>query len=349
MNCMLCQIEVASISDDGLCDDCRGKLQSSAEASFQLLSPVSAETHTDAAVKQNSDKAQETDAASEPLGIVVWSTGNDADGSGPLEYPVSSVLTPSRELLVIDDADCYRIHRFDLTGVYLGLLMEIPVGERPGEIEDPQGVCCDPSGRIMFADAANDRISIWSASGDFDTTVGRCGNGDAEFARPCDVTTDSDGFIYVADSINRRIQKLSPEGLFCFQSRLLQNDMELEEPTAIIIDQDSSIYVGDGRRNVVAHLSSDGKPLRLLPGKEHGPRFFDRPVDLRLNDAGILYVSDRNNSRIRRFDRNGSLLDEMVVCDTSAGFDGGDIAIVADGVVVPDGINNRVVCVRFPS
>lgn len=335
MQCKFCQADVVEEMADGLCESCRSKLQVAADQSSNILAAAGV------AVK-------EKPAAEAPgPGRLVWESEGSAES--PLEYPISTLLTPTGTLLVVDEPDNYRVHQFAQDGKYLGLLMEIELGEGPGEIEDPQGVCCDPDGRILFADAANDRISVWSADGKFECTIGGSGTGDGEFARPCDVTTDSDGFIYVADSINRRIQKLSPDGIFCFETRLLQNELEMSEPTAVIIDDEFAIYVGDGRRNVVAKLSSDGKPLSVLPGPGDPEDLFDRPVDLRQDKAGRLYVSDQNNSRVRRFEPDGTLSAQMVATDDGAsGFDGGDIAVIGDSVVIPDASSSRIICLNFP-
>ena len=82
----------------------------------------------------------------------------------------------------------------------------------------PTGVCVDTSGNVLIADAGNNRIRGVSALGIINTVAG---NGSAVypgdnspataagFNLPNDVTTDRKGNIYVADSHNRSVRKLS--------------------------------------------------------------------------------------------------------------------------------------------
>jgi hypothetical protein len=92
-------------------------------------------------------------------------------------------------------------------------------GQARGEFIFPLSFDVGPAGRIYVLDAGNARIQIFDAAGTYITHWGRKGSGAGEFdfgsgGLPEDfagsVAVDDEGFIYVADMENRRIQKFEP-------------------------------------------------------------------------------------------------------------------------------------------
>lgn len=102
------------------------------------------------------------------------------------------------------------------------------IGGRPGDllfplsfdvgpdVDDPSG---QRSGNIFVLDAGNDRIQVYNTARQYVTQWGRPGSAPGEFdfgrgARPeqfaGSIAIDDDGFIYVADVGNKRIQKFAP-------------------------------------------------------------------------------------------------------------------------------------------
>ena len=90
------------------------------------------------------------------------------------------------------------------------------------EFENPSALASDRDGNLVVADTDNHRIVKLDAQGGFLWSVG-CSNADGlprpgtaqrEFYSPQAVCTDTDGNIYVADSRNCRVPKLSPDSDF---------------------------------------------------------------------------------------------------------------------------------------
>lgn len=93
------------------------------------------------------------------------------------------------------------------------------LGEGEGELIVPLSVDLSPDGRIYVLDAANDRIQAFDAEGRYITQWGGSGAGAGEFDFGSgfvaqdfhgSVAVDDEGFIYVADVGNRRIQRFAP-------------------------------------------------------------------------------------------------------------------------------------------
>lgn len=93
------------------------------------------------------------------------------------------------------------------------------IGQAPGEMVSPLSFAVGPDGRFYVLDAGNARIQVFDAEGQYLTQWGTEGSGAGQFDfgtgfGPQDlagsVIVDNDGFIYVADVFNNRIQKFAP-------------------------------------------------------------------------------------------------------------------------------------------
>jgi DNA-binding beta-propeller fold protein YncE len=92
-------------------------------------------------------------------------------------------------------------------------------GKKAGAFFYPLSLDGSPDGRVYVLDAGNARIQVFDITGKYLTQWGHEGSGEGEFdfgsgRVPEDfagsVAVDSEGFIYVADVGNRRIQKFAP-------------------------------------------------------------------------------------------------------------------------------------------
>jgi len=97
--------------------------------------------------------------------------------------------------------------------------MGVGAGMEPGEFLFPMSLDMGPDGRVYVLDAGNGRIQVFDSDGNYITQWGHGGSGPGAFdfgsGRVSEdfagsIAVDDDGFIYVADVGNRRIQKFSP-------------------------------------------------------------------------------------------------------------------------------------------
>ena len=83
-------------------------------------------------------------------------------------------------------------------------------GDEPGRLNQPEGLAVGPGGHIFVADNRNDRVQVFSPSGQLLTTLGHRGSGAGELWSPGGVTVDRQGIVYVADTGNNRVQVFAP-------------------------------------------------------------------------------------------------------------------------------------------
>lgn len=140
------------------------------------------------------------------------------------------------------------------------------------------------------------------------TMWGQQGSGPGEFQGPFDLTVDTDGFVYVTDSGNQRVQKFTPGGQFVLQwGRLGRRPGEFQKPTGIAMAE-HAVYVSDFIADTVQRFTPDGRLLTRWGQSGRKPGQLDSPADVAVGADGSIYVADEYNFRIQRFTPEGRLL-----------------------------------------
>lgn len=151
----------------------------------------------------------------------------------------------------------------------------------------------------------------------------------ALFHSPAGLAAAADGTVYVADSGNHAIRRISPDGLVTTAAgHGLPGSKDAKGPLAsfnapqdVAAAADGSIYVADTRNHLIRRIAPDGNVTTLnaapsrsvtvgggtLPagGYRDGPlagALFNEPAGLALDSKGNLYVSDSGNGLIRYID-----------------------------------------------
>jgi DNA-binding beta-propeller fold protein YncE/copper chaperone CopZ len=135
--------------------------------------------------------------------------------------------------------------------------------------------------------------------------LGTSGSGPAQFREPMGVAVDAQGNVYVADSRNRRVQKLSPEGKFLEE---FGGPDVFKKPVDVAVGAEGTIYVCDYEADRVEAFSQDGKRLYGWGEPGEGDGQFRSPAGIAADKAGNLYVADFYNHRIQVFDFKGRWL-----------------------------------------
>jgi sugar lactone lactonase YvrE len=170
---------------------------------------------------------------------------------------------------------------------------------------------------------------------------GSAGRGAGQLNTPRGVALDGQGNVYVADSLNHRIQKFDRSGkLLTAWGSEGAGDGQLKEPMGVAVDGQGNVYVADTWNHRIQKFDPSGKFLLKWTGQNGG---FWGPRGIALDPQGNVYVTDTGNKRIQKFDPNGRFQAQM----GSAGAGPGQLnepiglAVGADGTVYVADTNNR--------
>ncbi len=192
----------------------------------------------------------------------------------------------------------------------------------------PGNVCLDAAGNVYVADTGNHRIRKVAASGTVSTLAGTGMSGfadgagnTAQFSAPEGIAIDSAGNVFVGDTGNHRIRKISPAGAVSTVAGTGVADFldgaiavaRFASPRGVAVDATGKIYVADTVNQRIRVISS-GTVSTLAGSGASGWKDavgataqFNTPKGLTIDAAGVLYVSDTGNRRIRRIDSSGAV------------------------------------------
>jgi predicted membrane-bound mannosyltransferase/DNA-binding beta-propeller fold protein YncE len=153
-----------------------------------------------------------------------------------------------------------------------------------------------------------------------DITLGRAGSEAGEFASPRAVAVAPDGSLYVADSLNHRIQHLKPDGevLQVWGSYANVSDGNapggtFNEPWGVAVGPDGSVYVADTWNYRIQKFTAEGQFIRMWGhfGLADALDAFYGPRGIAVDGQGRVYVADTGNKRIVVFDADGNPLTQI--------------------------------------
>jgi len=236
------------------------------------------------------------------------------------------------------------------------------------------GLSVDVAGNVYLADLNNQRVRKISPAGITSTLAG---TGDAAFAdgRTVDIRygnpegayCDAAGNVFVVDAGHHRIMKITPLGIVSVFAgsgvRGFRDDVsaaaQFSFPSSIVGDSTGNLYVADAGNNRIRKITPDGMVTSLAGNANgsfqdgQGPNAgFNGPVGIAIDAAGVLYVADANNNRIRKVTLDGNV--NTIAGDGIGAFKDGtgtaaefnlpsDVAVDGLGnVYVADAHNNRI-------
>lgn len=204
----------------------------------------------------------------------------------------------------------------------------------------PEGVAVDSSGNVFVADRVNNTIRKITAEGIVTTlagVVGSIGFGDgpgkeARFFFPTGVAVDESGNVFVADSDNKTIRKISAEGIVSTWAGVVSlvvnlggspnpttnvdgtgNAARFGWPTAVALDRSGNVFVTDSSNYTIRKITAGGVVTTLagtvgISGSADGTGSaarFGRMFGVAADGSGNVFVADSENFTIRKITAEG--------------------------------------------
>jgi outer membrane protein assembly factor BamB len=139
--------------------------------------------------------------------------------------------------------------------------------------------------------------------------------GKGDYSIPHSIRIDPHGDIWTVDAGSSRIIKYSPRGKKLMTISVggqPNNGNAFNGTTDLAFGPKGHIYIADGYGNArVLEYAADGTKVRQWGKSGVGPGEFDLPHSIEIGDDGIIYVADRENFRIEKFDLDGHYLGEI--------------------------------------
>jgi sugar lactone lactonase YvrE len=202
---------------------------------------------------------------------------------------------------------------------------------------DPYGVVLDPLGNLYVADggAANTirRIDSLGVSSVLAGSIEGYAEGSgklAAFNTPSGMALDRKGNLFVADTGNNAIRKITPDGVVSTWAGTglagyqdgLGPAAQFNGPLGLAVAADGTIYVADTYNDRIRRIAPDGAVSTIAggaqAGKTDGPAAearFDTPAALALAANGDLYIADTGNNAIRKLSKDGQVTTVAVADD----------------------------------
>jgi len=284
-----------------------------------------------------------------PAGVVSTLAGlagsyGSADGTnsgarfwGPVA--VAAVGTNNATLYVAD-ADNGTIRQITATGVVTTLAGSASTGSTDGtgsaaRFYWPGGAAVDIAGNVYVADTQNSTIRKVTPDGTVNTLAGSPGNhgsadgtgASARFYGPQGLAVDTMGDLYVADTLNSTVRKITPGGVVSTLAgtpgiKGSANDTgsaaQFDGPLGVAVDNGGNVYVTDTWNHTIRKITPAGAVSTLAgyPGRygdidgtgsnvgTNSARF-NCPVGVAVDTAGNVYVTDSRNHTVRRVTTTG--------------------------------------------
>ncbi|MFL5843954.1 MAG: hypothetical protein ACJ762_04605 [Solirubrobacteraceae bacterium] len=289
--------------------------------------------------------------------------GTSGSAGGEFNLPASIVIDGAGNLLVAE-AGNHRIQRLNEFGGFLGEWGKNggdgTAGSGNGEFNSPRGIALDNStGDILVADTGNHRVQRFTFGMVFVAKVGAAGlsasSAEGEFAAPRALEVGPAGDVFVADTGNDRIERLTSGLAFVANygtGSPGSGQGEYDDPRGVAFDVSGRLLVAEAGNRRVQRLQAATYAFDAffttprLPGLR-----LSGPGELAVDHAGNVWVADSGNNRVLLVAPDGTVVGRIGANGGYGGSGSGpgqlnlplSVAVAPDDTVwVADGNNCRI-------
>jgi RHS repeat-associated protein len=202
-------------------------------------------------------------------------------------------------------------------------------------INGPHGVAVTADGTVYFSDELNHRVRKIDPAGKVTTIAGTGAPGfggdggpatAAQLQDPMGLALDADGSLYIADSANARVRRVSPAGIIETYAGTGQHGVAgdggpataatFQQPHALAMGANGALYVTDNFGNMVRVITRDGIIRRIAGTGVAGYSGdgglgvlaqINAPLGVAVGLDGSVYVAEQGNHVIRRVTPDGTI------------------------------------------
>jgi hypothetical protein len=288
-----------------------------------------------------------------PNGIITTVAGNGTAGfsgdggaatSAALYEPWGVAVDLTGNLFIADDY-YGRIRKVDKNGI----ITTVAGGKYNGlgnggaatnaELSAPKAVAVDATGNLFIADTINWLIRKVDTNGIISAVAGNGTNGysgdggaatNAELNWPEGVAVDAIGNLFIGDLENRRVRKVSTDGIITTVAGNggwgysgdggAATNAEVASPQGVAVDATGNLFIADLYNNVIRKVDTNGI-ITTVAGNGYGARYntggysgdggaatnaeLNEPAGVALDAIGSVFIADSYNNVIRKVDTNG--------------------------------------------
>jgi preprotein translocase subunit YajC len=214
-------------------------------------------------------------------------TLGNVDGLTRFNFPFGVAVDSTRNVYWADrlNSTIFKIASGGAMAVLAGVYGQYPYGGGSADgagpaaqFSYPRGVTVDGAGNVYVADTANSTIRKISATGvvtTFAGTAGVIGSADgsgasARFCFPTNVAADSGGNVFVVDSGNSTIRRITPGGIVTTVAGLagavgsadgIDAKAQFNNPTGVAVDRAGNLYIADAGNHTIRKGVLMGPPV----------------------------------------------------------------------------------------
>jgi DNA-binding beta-propeller fold protein YncE len=190
----------------------------------------------------------------------------------------------------------------------------------------PTGVAIDSArNKLYVADTGHTEsdehtVKIFNLEGKLLGHIGKGkGNAEGSFLFPTYVSVDAKGNVYVADTVNSRIQKFDADGKFVQQYGKRGNAWGMfDKPKGVALDSFGNLYVADSGWSNTQIFNAKGQVMLFFGGRGTIPGLMQNPSALAIDKQNRIYAGDLLNHRINVYQLVNTTAADSVPKEVSA-------------------------------